>query len=250
MKVLNLPVFLTIIFSFLGREIVLAQSSSNTEEIQTKWLSNLSEGKDLKTFYTKNSGILLNDELYIGSVKIKTQLKEWLGADTFLSFKTQETHQLRDQQKFEAGEYITASGKRYQTIVGWSKKEKWTKEFEVIYENTVETETDSTIVDEGRDQWVKHSNEHRPDLIAMNVFSTRGMYFHRGKISPQNEIANAYSYMTRESYQITLEPLMVRLVDDSTVFEIGIFRTGGQGLYTLIWVKEGDEWKLLLDFNF
>ena len=56
--------------------------------------------------------------------------------------------------------------------------------------------------------------------------------------------------MSNDSYKITLEALKVLQVNNKVIFEIGIYRAGGEGLYTLIWVKENEEWNLLLDFNF
>ena len=56
--------------------------------------------------------------------------------------------------------------------------------------------------------------------------------------------------MSNESYKIKLEALKVLQVNNKIVFDIGTFTSGGKGLYTLIWKKEDDDWKLLLDFNF
>ena len=224
--------------------------AQNTETVQTDWIKALSEGGDLNAFYNDQSGILLNREVYLGASEIGQQLQAYWEDDPLVRFEHQYVRQLRDQQKFESGIYETKSGKLFQTIIGWQWKETWTKTFEVIHPLAPDLNNDENIVDKGREKWVMHSNEHRPDLIAQQVFSASGKYFNRGKVYPQSEIAGAYSYMNNENYVITLEPQMVKRVDERTVFEIGIFKVGGQGLYTLIWIKENNEWKLLLDFNF
>lgn len=224
---------------------------SPSDSIQLSWVEALNSNHQmLKQFYSANSGLMYKDTLYTEIDQILeslTALSIGMGA---VSYETIETFQLRKTQKFEFGRYITIDGSAHYTIIGWRDDGRWNKEFEVIYPAKFNIKDETTLVDFPRDQWQKYSNEHRPDLIVEKVFSDNSNYFNRGMHSRGMEIADAYSYMKADSYSIRLEPVAVHQINEHAIFEIGIFHVGGRGLYTLIWKKEGEEWKLLMDFNF
>ena len=225
--------------------------SESTEKVQAAWLEALGNSKSLEPFYSESSGIMLNDELFMSLEEINNQLLALIkNVGQFNSYKTLEVYQLRDNQKFVLGVYETASGKVLSTITGWKNKNKWTKEFEVIYDNTDYSNLGTNLVYQAREDWKKYSNQHRPDLIVDEVFSEDGKYFNRGTLYKGREIIDAYSYMNNESYKIKLESLKVLQINGDIIYDIGTFEVGGKGLYTLIWKKEFDTWKLLLDFNF
>jgi hypothetical protein len=220
------------------------------ESIQEEWLYALNNGAPLNPFYTRNSGLMLHDTLFIGVEEIVTQLQGLKKkASTFEKYKIIEEHQLRDNQKFAFGEYITTGGGVFRSIIGWKKGGKWTKEFEVIYMHNKDFTLEVDSINQARENWEEFANQHRPDLIVANVFSDNGKYFNRGNLYKDKQIITAYSYMSNDRYSIKLEPMTVSQINSSVIFEIGIFKAGGQG-YTLIWLKELDSWKLLLDFNF
>ncbi|MCB0492841.1 MAG: nuclear transport factor 2 family protein [Cyclobacteriaceae bacterium] len=249
MKYLICTAFI-ILYTAIGGKLAIAQQTSNksTSEVQKVWLKALQGSESLVSFYTKNSGVLIGDSLYVGWDKIESQIQKvytW----QFENYTSEETFQLRDNQKFELGSYQTRDGKTYSTIIGWRKGAEWKKELEIWYEKTF-SGTQEDRVERERGIWEKHSNQHRPDLIVKELASRNGKYFNRGKEYHRDEIASAYSYMNDKSYSIKLTALKVVQVDESTIFDIGTFDVGGKGLYTLIWKKEDGEWKLLLDFNF
>ncbi|MEQ9412947.1 MAG: nuclear transport factor 2 family protein [Cyclobacteriaceae bacterium] len=238
------------LYTAIGVNHAIAQQTSNklTNEVQEDWLRLLQHSENLLPFYTDNSGMLINDSLYVGLDEIAEQIKKvcsWQIQD----YTSEETFQLRENQKFELGSYQSKDGKTYSTIIGWRKGAEWKKELEIWYEKTF-SGTQEDIVEKERGTWEKHSNQHRPDLIVEELASQNGKYFNRGKEYHRDEIASAYSYMNNSSYSIKLTSLKVLQVDESTIFDIGTFDVGGKGLYTLIWKKEDGKWKLLLDFNF
>ena len=247
--IIYLLVLLTIVMPI--RAIGQQFEKESIENIQEEWLYALNNGAPLNPFYTENSGLMLNDTLIIGAEEIVTQLlflKKKV--ETFESYKIIEEHRLRDNQKFAFGEYITTGGGVFRSIIGWKKGGKWTKEFEVIYIHNKDFTLEVDSINQTRENWEEFANQHRPDLIVTNVFSNNGKYFNRGNLYKDKQIITAYSYMGNDSYSIKLEPLLVSQLNSKVIFEIGIFKAGGQGLYTLIWLKELDNWKLLLDFNF
>lgn len=249
MKYLICTAFI-LLYTAIGGKLAIAQQASfkSTSEVQEDWLKALQGSESLMSFYSKNSGILIGDSLYVGLDKIDGQIEK-VNTWQFVKYTSEETFQLRENQKFELGSYQTRDGKTYSTIIGWRKGAEWKKEFEVWYEKTF-SGTQKDVVEKERGIWEKHSNQHRPDLIVEDLASKNGKYFNRGKEYHRDEIASAYSYMNNSSYSIKLTALKVLQVDESTIFDIGTFDVGGKGLYTLIWKKEAGEWKLLLDFNF
>ncbi len=222
-----------------------------SEQLQASWLESLRSGKSLQSFYSEGSGILLNGELFLGLEEINNQLSALIEkVGQFNSYAVIEVHQLRNEQKFVLGSYKTAKGITLSSVIGWKNKGKWIKEFEVIYRNSDYSNPGTNVVNQARADWEKHSNQHRPDLIVENVFSKNGKYFNGGTLFKGKQIIDAYSYMNNESYQIKLESLKLLQVNNDIIYDIGTFEVGGKGLYTLIWQKELDTWKLLLDFNF
>ena len=245
-------IFIPFLFTIFFNSNVISQHATekSIEETQTVWLKALQNSESLELFYTENSGVMINDTLYIGLHKITQQLQKLEDDKQFESYAAKETYQLRENQKFELGEYNYKNGKTHSSIIGWKKSDTWTKEFEVIYEKNSHSNSQLSSVNNVRDKWSKLANQHRPDLIVSQVTSKNGKYFNRGNKYKLDEIAKAYGYMSEKSFKIKLKPLKVLQVNDSIVFDIGTFEARGKGLYTLIWKKEDGNWKMLLDFNF
>ncbi|WP_422857773.1 hypothetical protein ACOKFD_09830 [Flagellimonas sp. S174] len=241
-----------LLITFVPNDIIGQQlKNESSEKVQMSWLKSLKSSKSLASFYSESSGIMLNDELYIGLEEINKQLLILIkNVGQLNNYTPFEVYQLRENEKFVLGTYDTSNGITLSTIIGWKNKGKWTKEFEVIYLNAEYSNLGASLVNQARESWEKYSNLHRPDLIVNEVFSKNGKYFNRGTLFKGKEITDAYSYMNNESYKIKLESSKVLQISNDIIYDIGTFEVGGKGLYTLIWKKELDTWKLLLDFNF
>lgn len=238
---------LPIPFNAIGQQ----SAKESVEKTQSNWLMALNESKNVDSFYNAQSGILLNDESSVGIKSLNKalqNLKHKVGK--FTDYRSIEEFKLRENQKFVLGTYKTQNGDILNTIIGWRYRDKWTKAFEVIYNKTKDFTLGIDSVNKKREDWEKFSNQHRPDLIVSKVFLEKGKYFNRGTQYVGKEIINAYSYMSHESYKIKLDALKVLQVNKDIIFDIGTFTSGGKGLYTLIWKKTADVWKLLIDFNF
>ncbi len=228
-----------------------AQETKPTDTVQEAWINAFNQTQDLAPFLTEQSGILHQNELTLGVMPVIDQWKKLHArSGTIEAFESQAFQQLRPGQKFELGRYEMQDGTFYRTIIGWRMQEEWIKEVEVVYLEGAYTSSGEGAVDEGRKRWQDLSNQHRPDLIASEVFSEDGVYFNRGNRYDGPAIAGAYDYMEKPSYRITLEALNVVQVNPDVVYEIGVFETNGKGLYILIWTREEAAWKLLMDFNF
>jgi len=251
MRHTSLSFALIILIAIYAPAFLAAQPQIETaDSLQAKWVDAWNEGNSLAGFYNDQSGLLRNDNLFTKTDEILNQLISLRNTAGKLSYESLETFQLYEAQKFEFGRYVTIDGSGYYTIIGWRNEDGWRKEFEVIYPAKFNIKDETPLIDPARLQWQAYSNQHRPDLIAEKIFSKDGNYLNRGIHSRGMEIAEAYSYMKNESYRIKLEPIKVHQVNEHIIYEIGIYDVGGKDVYTLIWRKEADEWKLLMDFNF
>ncbi|MEQ9164853.1 MAG: hypothetical protein RLO12_01235 [Fulvivirga sp.] len=237
-----------VILFFLTPFFLSAQKT--TDQIQTEWIKAVNSAAALDEFNNNNSGLLINGKFALAD-ELSEALKAFIKENgNFKDYELTETHQLRDGQKLVLGKYSTATNKVFYSVIGWKQLGDWTKEFEVIYEHKPVANETGDVATAGRQAWEDHANEHRPDLIIENVNAQNGMYFNRGRLSHGDEIIEAYGYMNNENYHIKLESLSGTRVNENIFFDIGTYQVGGKGLYLLIWVKEGDDWKILLDFNF
>ncbi|GGD45481.1 hypothetical protein [Muriicola marianensis] len=225
-------------------------SKKETLAIQNQWLSSLQSGQSQKFVFNESSGLFMADTFLIGALSITEYWEEINQQEKIIRYDTIASYQLYPGQLFVHGEYNTDNGKRFSSVIGWVKRGDWIKAFEAVAPNGDSPEDGKTEINLLRASWELYSNQHRPDLIAKNVFAPSGRYFYRGKVYEGIEIADAYSYMKNEDYSIDLTPQKVIPVNSEQTYEIGIFKTGGQGLYFLMWGKAEGEWKLLLDFNF
>lgn len=225
--------------------------ANQTETIQANWIKAFNQQGGFDNFYKKDTGVLLADSIYQSPILINSQLaqlQQQVGKIT--NYEVLSTHQLRAQQKFEFGKYITDQQKTLYTLIGWKKGKKWQKEFEVIHSAQSELPDTEKLVNQLTQAWEKRSNGHRPDLIVKELYvANGGYYFNQGKVYRGEEVTQVYQYMVPENFTIKLTPLSAYQADDLLI-TVGEFQTTGRGLYALIWKKVGDEWKLLLDFNF
>ena len=227
-----------------------AFSKKTTFELQQSWLKTLPKQTGSELPFTEISGLIVGETLHIGKPSIKAAWNELSRSGQLTLYDTLSYFQLYPGQMFVHGVYTTDKGKVFHSIIGWKKNESWVKVFEAIAPKSDVSEDSKTEIGLLRSSWELYSNQHRPDLIARNVFSANGRYFYRGIEYRGMDIAEAYGYMRDKSYSIDLTPQKVIQVNEQLVYEIGIYDTGGKGLYFLLWAREGDGWKLLLDFNF
>jgi hypothetical protein len=225
--------------------------SLETMSLQSKWIAAQKDKKQDTFLYNDASGLFANDSLFIGPISINKALyKIYKDMGALVQYDTLASYQLNEGQAFVLGVYTTAKGLKTPSIIGWRKEDAWTKAFEVIEAKSIKSPVDMSEINLLRSSWELYSNQHRPELIVQNVFAANGRYFYNGIENKGQQIADAYGYMKNETYAIDLSPKKVYQVTDTLVYEIGIYKTYGQGLYFLLWTKEEGAWKLLLDFNF
>ncbi|NNK10759.1 MAG: hypothetical protein HKP08_05385 [Flavobacteriaceae bacterium] len=245
--------FILIGLAGVRQSVVCAQdekAKSETYQVQKRWVEMLQKQPGSAMPYTQSSGLVLNDALHIGTDAIKAALKELNSNDRLVRYDSVAYFQLYPGQMFVHGVYTTEKGQIFHSVIGWKQDDTWNKAFEALAPKSKISEDSKTEIGLLRSSWELYSNQHRPDLIARNVFAENGRYFYKGKEYIGAQITEAYGYMKNESYSIDLTPKKIIQVNNQLVYEVGIYDTGGQGLYFLLWSKVGNDWKLLLDFNF
>lgn len=117
--------------------------------------------------------------------------------------------------------------------------------------------TDDTAADiwlqlnKRRNEWMAYCNAHQVSELVNDLYSMNTLYFnHRPLVKGRMALVSEYGYMSREQYSLTLEPLFVHVVNETTVFEIGQCKGSYNGKYVLIWKKEEDgQWRIFVDSN-
>ena len=251
-KDLGIQLFVLCISLFSLNSIGQVKAMSlETMSLQSKWIATQKDKKQHTFIYNDASGLFINDSLFIGSTSINRALENlYKDIELLVKYDTLASFQLNEGQALVLGVYTTGKGLKMPSIIGWRKEVTWTKAFEVMEAKSIRSKVDMADIDLLRSSWELYSNQHRPDLILQNVFAANGRYFYNGIENKGQQIADAYGYMKNETYAIDLSPKNVYQVTDTLVYEIGIYKTNGEGLYFLLWTKEEGTWKLLLDFNF
>ena len=83
------------------------------------------------------------------------------------------------------------------------------------------------------------------------MYSENTLYYnHKPLVVGRELLIEEYSYMNRENYQLTLNPIVVDQVNDKLVFEIGQCKGSYGGKYIIIWRKEeSGKWEVFIDSN-
>lgn len=149
---------------------------------------------------------------------------------------------------------LNGSKNKYAVVTTWlPKNEGYVREFEMIRPIVDNLPDAAKEIDEQRKRWEEYSNNHDPagliqDLCAMDV-----LYINNGTmISGQEALIQEYSYMSSDRWSITLTKAHALPVNEHLVFEIGTYKSSGEGQYVLIWRKRywDKKWVIELDSNF
>lgn len=179
-----------------------------TDQIQNEWIAALNTSSSLARFYSDNSGLLLSGAI-TKSDKISDRLKDFVTKNgQVISYVLLETFQLRENQKFVLGKYVTSSGKSFYSIIAWNKIDTWFKEFEVIYESTDAIQDSTDVAAAGRKAWEDHANEHRPDLIVKNVSAKNGTVRSTKEGTPLTKIDGEWKVSVIDDYSEILNKIL------------------------------------------
>ncbi len=239
-----------LIFCFaVSAVLVHSQSLPPLSDVQASWIDSFSSNSfSVDSFYIPDrSALFMEEKLITGTDNIINELrlvKDKIGA--IESSEVLEYYSHREGQQFEIG---TLNGEWYY-VIGWRFLDGWKKELEILYPAEILDQQDIPGITASRKLWVTLSNSHSPEKLAREICLPEGYYFNSGETYVGMEIAEAYAYMSGESWKIELETLKTIQIQPEIAIDIGRFYSSGTGLYVLVWKKAGDRWQVALDFNF
>ena len=102
-----------------------------------------------------------------------------------------------------------------------------------------------------RELWMKFCNAHDVKALVNEVYSENTLYYnHRPLVKGRDALVSEYGYMNSPNYSLELNPIIIEVVNDETVFEIGQCKGSYNGNYILVWKKDPDgKWQILFDSN-
>jgi len=102
-----------------------------------------------------------------------------------------------------------------------------------------------------RTQWMKLCNAHNAAELVNEMYTENALYYnHKPMVIGREAITAEYHYMNNTEYELTLNPSIVEIVNETLAFEIGQCSGSYPGNYVLIWQKGKDgKWRILMDSN-
>lgn len=154
---------------------------------------------------------------------------------------------------YELIKFKTKELKEYlQFVILEAESKKQVRAFEFTAESSFDSKkVDTTSISDKRNVWIKLCNAHNAENLVNQLYSENALYFnHRPLIQGRESLIKEYAYMNNDKYTLTLEPLILKTVNENIAYEIGQCKGSYEGKYILIWKKEFDgEWKIYIDSN-
>ncbi|MEQ9373718.1 MAG: hypothetical protein RIG68_00945 [Imperialibacter sp.] len=145
-----------------------------------------------------------------------------------------------------------AGDESYTQLIIWNQKNGGPlRELEVIGRSVNQGNVTAEVLDAPRAKWIRLCNEHDPLKLVAELYTADAMYYnHKPMIVGTEAIAKEYWYMGNSSYQLSLTPIVIEMVNPDLAFEIGQCSGSYNGKYVLVWKKSADKgWQVALDSN-
>lgn len=153
-----------------------------------------------------------------------------------------------DDFMYEIGAFKTTQNETYKHLLIRDRKSNKRLLELIAASNTVSDPL--TAIDQRRDEWVRLCNLHRVDSLINQLYMPDAIYYnHQPVIIGREKIAETYSYMRRDTYNLKLTPLVVEPVHERLVFEIGQCSGSYNGKYVIVWKATAEGWQIFLDSN-
>ncbi|QHT69520.1 DUF4440 domain-containing protein [Rhodocytophaga rosea] len=153
---------------------------------------------------------------------------------------------------YEVGTLITDKQEMYPYMVSWNgSKGTWQRELEATAKKTT-SYNDSVQIDAAREKWMQLCNAHNHQQLVKSLYLKDAYYYNKGRVLQGWEsLFTEYKYMSQPSYQLSLKPISVLMVQPDLAYEVGKCSGSYGGHYMLVWEKQKDgEWKVSLDSNY
>lgn len=153
--------------------------------------------------------------------------------------------------EYEIGSYEDADAQKYQQLIIWQTIDSTRQIVFEVVEKVEMAEPILSAIDNRRTLWMQFCNAHNVEGLVNELYTENTLYYnHRPLIIGREALIPTYQYMNRPDYQLTLQPITIKMANAKTVFEIGQCAGSYHGKYILIWKKEADnQWRIFLDSN-
>jgi ketosteroid isomerase-like protein len=227
------------------------------QQQKTAWLNSLNEGSanSLEKYYWDRAGLLWGRNYFQDARPVSTQWENLQpGLGTLVEQRTSAVVQQDDQHYLELGYYKFSEKDPtiYAYATAWKAVDgNWLRELEVVQLLFEQQAVDARSIDQAREKWVERSNAHDHEKLVNQSYMNDAYYVNQGQHYQGTEaISEKYRYMSQPNWKIQLTDKAVMKVQDDLAFELGQYESNGVGHYLIVWEKQGNDWKVLLDFNF
>jgi len=217
------------------------------------WSNQFNSNKDFLTnlYFEKAIKINTNGEVLEGQNAIIEDWKKtnWKIKNT-TELKRVSTHK-NTPYEYEIGEFKNSNNEIFKHLIIWNTKEKTkTRQLEFIAKTEKYTSNKNEI-DQRRKEWMSICNSHDAKKLVHELYAENAIYYnHKPVVIGRDAITKEYSYMNKETYQLTLTPIHLEGVTENLAFEIGQCSGGYGGKYMIVWQKDKTgKWYVLMDSN-
>ncbi len=152
---------------------------------------------------------------------------------------------------YEIGTFEELNGTQYHYLGIWKRSpEGRQRAFEFVSPSRA-ADTSLTEIHQRREAWMELCNNHDVSNLVEQLYTESAIYYnHKPLVIGRDDIIKEYQYMSREEYQLSLEPIHIEVVSDDMIFEIGQCAGSYNGKYLFVWKKDEDGvWRVFMDSN-
>lgn len=220
--------------------------------LQRSFISSVNENKESASYYCRQGALFIHNQVYKHRDSIDSKLQDLPTIDRATSL---ETIKHDSSNYFDVGYYQTQDSieEKIFYVIAWKKEGgQWCKELEVLYPANIKTKIATETIDLARKNWEILSNQHQPDTLIEQLYTTNAFYLNDGYIyKGRKSIQAKYAYMLKEHWHIRLGTIQTFQVNDNLFYDVGQYVSSGKGHYFILWQLQPDGvWRVLLDFNF
>ena len=152
---------------------------------------------------------------------------------------------------YEMSEIMDASDNKYKQILIWKDTDSLRHQAFEHIAPIGPSDVDLTEIEKRRNQWMELCNAHDSENLINEMYSENTLYYnHKPMVVGREELVKEYSYMNNAAYKLSLKPIIVEVVNENCVFEIGQCEGSYNGKYIIVWRNDfAGKWEVFIDSN-